>query len=87
MDRQSAASSNTTKPQPGEMSARESELIDRLIASAAGLPRLCTIKRCQRAKRCLGPDLVCLRHHRGLARARFKGALRRLGWNDGRPNA
>ena len=74
-----------SRPRKGEggtddTGPREAELFDRLLASAAGLPRVCCLKKCRRAKRCLGPDLVCLRHHRGLARARFKGALKKLGW-------
>jgi hypothetical protein len=73
--------------------ALEGELFDRLVASAAGLPRVCVLKRCRRRKRCLGPavggELPCKRHHKGLARARFRSALKVLGWpnrdNDGKP--
>jgi len=65
-------------------SACEAELFDRLVASAAGLPRVCVLKRCRRRKRCLGPlfggELPCKRHNRGLARARFRSALDILGW-------
>ncbi len=77
------AAATNSGSKDGEISAREAELIDRLLASAAGLPRVCCLKRCRRAKRCFGPDLVCLRQHRGLARARFKSALKRLGWQTG----
>ena len=64
--------------------APDAELFDRLVASAAGLPRVCVLKRCRRRKRCLG-GLVdgappCVRHHRGLARARFQSAIKVLGW-------
>lgn len=64
--------------------AREAELVDRLVASASGLPRVCALKRCRRRKRCLGAmvggALPCKRHHEGLARARFRSALARLSW-------
>jgi hypothetical protein len=69
-------------------SAMEAELVDRLIASAAGLPRVCAFKRCRRAKRCFAGfgsgEVPCLFHHRGLARTRFASALKRLGWNKPR---
>ena len=72
--------------------AVEAELTDRLLASAAGLPRVCTLKKCRRRKRCFGPcdgDLPCKRLHRGLAQARFPSALKVLGWpnrnEDGTP--
>jgi hypothetical protein len=73
--------------------ACEAELFDRLVASAAGLPHVCVLKRCRRCKRCLGPavggELPCKRHHKGLARARFRSALKVLGWPnrdcDGKP--
>ena len=73
--------------------AREAELFNRLVASAAGLPRMCVLKRCRRRKRCLGAlvgsELPCKRHHRGLAKARFRSALDILGWpnrdRDGKP--
>jgi hypothetical protein len=69
------------------------EILERLMASAAGLPHVCVLKRCRRRKRCLGPPvrrvLPCKRHHRGLARARFESALAVLGWpncdEDGNP--
>ncbi len=61
-------------------SAREAELVCRPIACAAGLPRVCALKRCRRRKRCLGADLVCWRHHEGLLRKRYGSALARLGW-------
>lgn len=64
--------------------APDAELFDRLLASAAGLPRICVLKRCRRRKRCLGALVdgapPCVRHHRGLARARFQSALKVLGW-------
>lgn len=69
-----------------EVSALEGEMFNRLLASAAGLPRVCVVRKCRRAKRCFGGvgcDLPCLRHHRGLARARYTSALKILGW----PNA
>jgi hypothetical protein len=72
--------------------AVEDELTDRLLASAAGLPRVCALKKCRRRKRCFGRydgDLSCKRLHRGLAQARFQSALRVLGWpnvnEDGTP--
>ena len=72
--------------------AVEAELTDRLLASAAGLPRVCGLKKCRRRKRCFGPydgDLPCKRQHRGLAQARFQSALKVLGWpnvnDDGTP--
>jgi hypothetical protein len=73
--------------------ALEAELLDRLVASAAGLPRVCVLKRCRRRKRCLGAgaggQLPCKRHHRGLAKARFRSALQVLGWpnrdHEGKP--
>ncbi len=36
-----------------EASALENELTHRLLASAAGLSRVCALKRCRRRKRCL----------------------------------
>lgn len=67
-----------------EASALEDELTHRLLASAAGLPRVCALKRCRRRKRCLARfgtgDIPCLAHHRGLLPARFQSALKRLGW-------
>jgi hypothetical protein len=79
--------------QNNDPEALEAELLDRLVASAAGLPRVCVRKRCRRRKRCLGPlvrgELPCRRHHKGLAKARFRSALNVLGWpnrdNDGKP--
>jgi hypothetical protein len=71
-----------------DAAAREAELVDRLIASAAGLPRVCALKQCRRRKRCFGPlaggELPCMRQHRGLARERLQDALRVLGWSDQR---
>ena len=63
-----------------DLEAQERELVDRLLASAAGLPRLCAFKRCRRRKRCFGQTIECLRLHTGLARARFESALKKLGW-------
>jgi hypothetical protein len=64
--------------------APDAELFDRLVASAAGLPRVCVLKRCRRRKRCLGALVdgapPCVTYHRGLARARFQSALKVLGW-------
>ena len=54
-----------------------------MLASAAGLPRVCAFKKCRRRKRCFGRfdgDLPCKRLHEGLARARFQSALKVLGW-------
>ena len=72
--------------------AVEAELTDRLLASAAGLPRVCALRKCRRRKRCFGRydgDLPCKRAHRGLAQARFQSALKALGWpninEDGTP--
>ena len=61
-------------------SARATELARRFIACAAGLPRLCVLKRCRRRKRCLGADLICVHHHEGLLRKRYASALARLSW-------
>ena len=70
----------------------EAEFFNRMVASAAGLPRVCALKKCRRRKRCFGPydgDLPCKRRHRGLAQARFQRALKVLGWpninEDGTP--
>jgi hypothetical protein len=72
--------------------AVEAELTERMLASAAGLPRVCALKKCRRRKRCFGRydgDLPCKRLHRGLAQARFQSALKVLGWpninDDGTP--
>jgi hypothetical protein len=63
-----------------------------MVASAAGLPRVCALKKCRHRKRCFGPydgDLPCKRRHRVLAQARFESALKVLGWpnrnEDGTP--
>jgi len=80
---------------PSDLEAEEAEVLGRLMASAAGLPHVCVLKRCRRRKRCLGPlaggELPCRRHHAGLAKARFQSALHVLGWpnrdNDGMPIA
>ena len=63
--------------------AFEAEFFNRMLASAAGLPRVCAFKKCRRRKRCFGRfdgDLPCKRLHEGLARARFQSALKVLGW-------
>ena len=63
--------------------AVEMEFAERMIASAAGLPRLCHMKKCRRRGRCFGPydgSLPCKRLHPHLYRQRFGAALRRLGW-------
>ena len=72
--------------------AVEAELTNRLLASAAGLPRVCALKKCRRRKRCFGPydgDLPCKRLHRRIAQSRFQSALKVLGWpnvnDDGTP--
>ncbi|CAN1724169.1 protein of unknown function [Hyphomicrobium sp. 1Nfss2.1] len=60
------------------------EYTERMIASAAGLPRICALKKCRRRSRCFGPyaaGLPCTRHHQGLCQARFAGALALLGWS------
>ncbi|HEY8248877.1 MAG TPA: hypothetical protein VIG38_16590 [Hyphomicrobium sp.] len=49
-----------------------------MLASAAGLPRVCVLKKCRRRKRCFGRfdgDLPCKRQQ-----ARFQSALKVLGW-------
>jgi hypothetical protein len=64
--------------------AAEAEFHERLLASASGLPKICTIKRCRRRGRCLGPfdgDLPCKRRHLGLFQLRFGAALKLLGWS------
>lgn len=61
------------------------DVIDRLLASAMGLPRVCVVKRCQRSKRCFGAGIVCLVHHRGLARRRHAAAMIKLGWARPKP--
>ena len=74
-----------------EPSDLEAEMFNRLMASAAGLWRVCTLKRCRRRKRCFGNwgtersgDIPCLRHHHGLMRKRFQSALKVLGWPNRR---
>ena len=78
--------------QTDDPEAFEAEFFDHMIASAAGLPRVCAVKKCRRRKRCFGPydgDLPCKRLHKGLAQARFESALKVLGWpnlnDDGTP--
>jgi hypothetical protein len=63
--------------------AFEAEFAQRMLASAAGLPKICTIKMCRRRGRCFGPfrgKLPCLRRHNGLMGERFHSALRILHW-------
>lgn len=79
--------------QDDDPEAFEAEFVNRMLASAAGLPRLCPVKKCRRRKRCFGPliggDLLCMRHHKALAQERFQSALKVLGWpninDDGTP--
>lgn len=77
----------THRPGVFENPAREAieeELHLRMIASAAGMAQICTIKTCRRRKRCFGPfdgDLPCVRRHDGLMRERFHSALKLLGWS------
>lgn len=63
--------------------ATKVEYVERMLASAAGLPRICALMKCRRRRRCFGPfdgDLPCKRLHGRLCRKRFAAALRRLGW-------
>jgi hypothetical protein len=53
----------------------EDEIVGRLLASAMGLPRVCVFKVCRRNKRCFGPHLACIEHHRGLAKKRISAAI------------
>ena len=79
--------------QTDDPEAFEAEFVNRMLASAAGLPQVCALKKCRRRKRCFGPliggKLLCVRRHRGLAQARFESALKVLGWpnlnEDGTP--
>ncbi len=64
--------------------AAEAEFHMRLMAGAAGLAKICTIKKCRRRGRCFGPfdgDLPCRRRHLGLFHERFNSALKFLGWS------
>ncbi len=61
-----------------EMSELGQWLRRRLLFTAMGLHRVCVVKRCRRYKRCC--EEVCVQHHHGLARARFRSALKKLGW-------
>jgi hypothetical protein len=60
---------------PCRLFANEEELISRLLASAMGLPRICVFKACRRRKRCFGPGILCLEHHRGIVRKRMGAAI------------
>ena len=51
-----------------DLAAQEREIVDRLLATAAGLPRICALKRCRRRKRCFGQTTECLRLHTGHSR-------------------
>ena len=51
------------------------ELIDRITASLCGLHRICIFRLCRRHKSCFGPGVLCLKHHRGLMRARLPRAV------------
>ena len=52
----------------------------RLLASAMGLPLVCSVKKCRRRGRCFGLGIVCLEDHAGLAKKRFPAAIALLGW-------
>jgi hypothetical protein len=65
--------------------AAHDALIERLLASAMGLPRVCVFKVCRRAKRCFGAEPVCLEHHRGLAKKRWRAAAARLAGPGSKP--
>jgi uncharacterized protein YecT (DUF1311 family) len=54
----------------------------RVMATAAGMPRICTLKRCRRRKRCFGEPPRCLMNNLGLMHQRLAAAYRTLGWND-----
>jgi hypothetical protein len=79
-----AATTDSGSNEP-ETRARATELARRFIACAAGLPRVCALKRCRRKKRCLGAGLICVHHHEGLLRKRYASALARLGWEKQKP--
>ena len=61
-----------------ELSPQEEDLIARLLACAMGLPRVCRFKACRRRKRCVGPDVVCAKHHSGLVAERLEAAIARI---------
>ena len=54
----------------------------RFVATAAGMARICTKKRCRRRKRCVGDPPQCLTEHLGLMHARLPAAYRALGMHD-----
>ena len=65
------------KPDPYRTLSRDEEdFLLQLLASAMGLPRLCVFKACRRRKRCIGPDTVCIAHHRGLVHKRWRAAVK-----------
>jgi hypothetical protein len=79
----------SSKPKPSaiflddDAEAFTAEYVERMLASAAGLARICALMKCRRRRRCFGPydgGLPCTRHHQGLCQARFAAALRRLCW-------
>jgi hypothetical protein len=70
----------TSEPAPSRglhrtLTPLEEKVILRLLASAMGLPRICVFKACRRSKRCFGPEMVCIGHHRGLVRKRLRAAI------------
>ena len=69
------------KPEPARstglhrpLTPLEEHAILRLLASAMGLPRMCVFKACRRRKRCFGPGMECVEHHRGIVRKRMGAA-------------
>jgi hypothetical protein len=62
-----------------EVSPEQEDLILRLLATAMGLPRVCLFKTCRRRKRCLGEEIVCAEHHRGLVEQRIQRAIALFG--------
>ena len=47
------------------------EMIDRILATECGLPKVCSFRLCRRNKRCFGPGVLCIKDHRGLFEKRF----------------
>jgi hypothetical protein len=73
-----SATPRKTEPRTGPhrpLFVTEEDVITRLLASAMGLPRICVFKMCRRRKRCFGPDMACMLHHRGLVRKRVRAAV------------
>ncbi len=54
----------------------------RVVATAAGMPQHCTLKRCRRHKRCFGDPTRCMMNNLGLMHQRLATAYRTLGWVD-----